>query len=140
MTRRNAEDRRRIPSGSDPCWAGKAGRRRHHCLCRQYPVQILDDEKFSLCIAYSTSWRRLHLSKAKETIWQKLFKRFQRKEAVMILKCLPHFHHQVWLDLTMPDYMSEITTLVQTERRLVGDLAGWRQPCCAPWAAWFYRS
>ena len=49
----------------------------------------------------------------------KLFKRFQRKEAVMILVCLIFIIGQVWLDLTMPDYMSEITTLVQTEGSLV---------------------
>ena len=45
----------------------------------------------------------------------KLFKRFQRKEVSMILLCLLFIVGQVWLDLTMPDYMSEITTLVQTE-------------------------
>lgn len=29
---------------------------------------------------------------------------------------------QVWLDLTMPDYMSEITTLVQTEGSAMSDI------------------
>ncbi len=70
----------------------------------------------------------------------KLFKRFQRKEAVMILVCLIFIIGQVWLDLTMPDYMSEITTLVQTEGAMSEIwLAGGNMLLCAL-AAWFYRS
>ena len=40
---------------------------------------------------------------------------------------------QVWLDLTMPDYMSEITTLVQTEGSAMADiwLAGGKMLLCA---------
>ena len=63
----------------------------------------------------------------------KLFKRFQRKEAVMILVCLIFIMGQVWLDLTMPDYMSEITTLVQTEGSAMSEiwLAGGNMLLCA---------
>ena len=63
----------------------------------------------------------------------KLFKRFQRKEAVMILVCLIFIIGQVWLDLTMPDYMSEITTLVQTEGSAMSEiwLAGGNKLLCA---------
>ena len=63
----------------------------------------------------------------------KLFKRFQRKEAVMILVCLIFIIGQVWLDLTMPDYMSEITTLVQTEGSAMSEiwLAGGNMLLCA---------
>lgn len=63
----------------------------------------------------------------------KLFKRFQRKEAVMILICLIFIIGQVWLDLTMPDYMSEITTLVQTEGSAMAEiwLAGGNMLLCA---------
>ena len=40
---------------------------------------------------------------------------------------------QVWLDLTMPDYMSEITTLVQTEGSAMSDIliAGGKMLACA---------
>ena len=63
----------------------------------------------------------------------KRFKRFQRKEAVMILVCLIFIIGQVWLDLTMPDYMSEITTLVQTEGSAMSEiwLAGGNMLLCA---------
>ena len=63
----------------------------------------------------------------------KLFKRFQRKEVSMILLCLLFIVGQVWLDLTMPDYMSEITTLVQTEGSALADiwLAGGKMLLCA---------
>ena len=51
----------------------------------------------------------------------------------MILLCLLFIVGQVWLDLTMPDYMSEITTLVQTEGSAMADiwLAGGKMLLCA---------
>lgn len=63
----------------------------------------------------------------------KLFKRFQPKEVAMILLCLLLITGQVWLDLTMPDFMSEITTLVQTEGSAMADiwLAGGKMLLCA---------
>ena len=45
----------------------------------------------------------------------KLFKNFNKKDYGLILTCLILIVFQVWLDLKLPDYMSEITKLVQTE-------------------------
>lgn len=44
----------------------------------------------------------------------KLFKNFRKKEWILAGISLVFIVLQVWMDLTMPDYMSEITTLVQT--------------------------
>ncbi len=45
----------------------------------------------------------------------KLFKTLGKREIVMALLCAVLIVGQVWLELKMPDYMSEITVLVQTE-------------------------
>lgn len=45
----------------------------------------------------------------------KLLKVLGKKEWLLALVCLGLIIVQVWLDLKMPDYMSEITVLVQTE-------------------------
>ena len=45
----------------------------------------------------------------------KLFKALGKKELLMALICFVLIVGQVWLELKMPDYMSEITVLVQTE-------------------------
>ncbi len=45
----------------------------------------------------------------------KLLKVLGKKEWLLALICLGLIIVQVWLDLKMPDYMSEITVLVQTE-------------------------
>ena len=45
----------------------------------------------------------------------KLFKSLGKKEVLMAFICLLLIFGQVWLELKMPDYMSEITILVQTE-------------------------
>ena len=45
----------------------------------------------------------------------KLIKNFTKKEWFLALMCLVLVVTQVWLELKMPDYMSEITKLVQTE-------------------------
>ena len=52
----------------------------------------------------------------------RLFKRFRRQEVLMILLSVVLIVGQVWLDLTMPDYMSEITRLVQTEGSAMADI------------------
>ena len=44
----------------------------------------------------------------------KLFKNFRRQECFLVLLALVFIVTQVWLDLTMPEYMAEITRLVQT--------------------------
>ncbi|MBQ9181751.1 MAG: ABC transporter ATP-binding protein [Bacilli bacterium] len=45
----------------------------------------------------------------------KLFKNFKKKDIISILVIIALIVLQVWLDLKMPDYMSAITRLVQTE-------------------------
>ena len=45
----------------------------------------------------------------------KLLKVFDKKDFVYIFICIVFIVGQVWLDLKLPDYMAEITTLVQTE-------------------------
>ena len=52
----------------------------------------------------------------------KLLKNFNKKDwlTVLIILCLVIV--QVWLDLKMPDYMSEITRLVQTEGSKMGEI------------------
>ncbi len=45
----------------------------------------------------------------------KLFKNLNKKDLVYVLICITLIVFQVYLDLKMPDYMSAITTLVQTE-------------------------
>lgn len=45
----------------------------------------------------------------------KLFKNFKKKDIFIILICIFLIFIQVWLDLKLPDYMSSITRLVQTE-------------------------
>lgn len=52
----------------------------------------------------------------------KLFKNLRKKEIIGILFALVLIVVQVWLELTMPDYMSEITRLVQTEGSLMKDI------------------
>jgi len=45
----------------------------------------------------------------------KLLKKLSKKEIILVGVCLLFIIGQVWLDLKLPDYMSEITKLVQTE-------------------------
>lgn len=44
-----------------------------------------------------------------------LFKNFNKKDFLKIIACVALIIFQVWLDLRMPEYMSEITRLIQTE-------------------------
>ena len=52
----------------------------------------------------------------------KLFKNLGKKELLMALICLLLILGQVWLELKMPDYMSEITVLVQSEGSQMNDI------------------
>lgn len=52
----------------------------------------------------------------------KLFKNFRKKEWILAGISLVFIVLQVWMDLTMPDYMSEITTLVQTPGSEMADI------------------
>lgn len=45
----------------------------------------------------------------------KLFKNFTKRDIIAIIICFAFIMFQVWLELKLPDYMSEITVLVQTE-------------------------
>lgn len=46
----------------------------------------------------------------------KLLKNLGKKEWLIAVICFALIVGQVWLELKMPDYMSKITVLVQTER------------------------
>ena len=52
----------------------------------------------------------------------KMFKKFTKKDWLIILISFILISMQVWLDLKLPDYMSSITTLVQTEGSKMGDI------------------
>ena len=52
----------------------------------------------------------------------KLFKNLTKKDYLLILICLLLIVFQVWLDLKLPDYMSEITILVKTEGSTMSDI------------------
>ena len=52
----------------------------------------------------------------------KLFKNLSKKDRLYIVICLILIVFQVWLELKMPDYMSEITCLVQTEGSKMKDI------------------
>lgn len=52
----------------------------------------------------------------------KLFKNFNKKDYLIILICIFLIFIQVWLDLRLPDYMSSITRLVQTEGNNMGEI------------------
>lgn len=63
----------------------------------------------------------------------KLLKYLKSKEWGMVLACLLLVAAQVWLDLRLPDYMSDITLLVQTEGSQMSEVlrAGGKMLLCA---------
>lgn len=63
----------------------------------------------------------------------KILKHLKKKELLMVLISIIFVVTQVWLDLTMPDYMKEITTLIQTEGSAMNDVltAGGKMLLCA---------
>mgnify|MGYP002426398447 CR=1 FL=1 len=62
------------------------------------------------------------MQKRREKEMLKLIKNFTKKEWILALICLVLVVTQVWLELKMPDYMSEITKLVQTEGSQMKDI------------------
>ena len=52
----------------------------------------------------------------------KLIKNFEKKDYILVLLIIFLIIAQVWLDLKMPDYMSEITKLVKTEGSSMNDI------------------
>lgn len=52
----------------------------------------------------------------------RLLKKLNKKDYLLILVCISLIVFQVWLDLKMPDYMSNITVLVETEGSKMKDI------------------
>ena len=52
----------------------------------------------------------------------KLLKKLDKKEVVLIIVCFIFIIGGVWLDLKLPDYMANITTLVQTENSTISEI------------------
>lgn len=63
----------------------------------------------------------------------KLFKNLRKQEWGLIVLALVFIVAQVWLDLTMPDYMADITRLVQTDGSTMNEIltAGGKMLLCA---------
>ncbi|AKR12672.1 multidrug ABC transporter ATP-binding protein (plasmid) [Bacillus thuringiensis] len=63
----------------------------------------------------------------------KIFKYLKQKEWILIVASIVFIVGQVWLDLKLPDFMSEITTLVQTKGSETSEiwLAGGKMLLCA---------
>ena len=63
----------------------------------------------------------------------KIFKRLKAAEWIQAIISIVFIVAQVWLDLKLPDYMSEITTLTQTPGSKISDiwLAGGKMLLCA---------
>ena len=63
----------------------------------------------------------------------KLFKNFKKQEWGLMVLALVFIVAQVWLDLTMPDYMADITRLVQTDGSTMSEIltAGGKMLICA---------
>lgn len=63
----------------------------------------------------------------------KMFRYFRKKEWLMVFGSLVFVVGQVWLDLRLPDYMSDITTFVMTEGSTMSDVltAGAKMLFCA---------
>lgn len=52
----------------------------------------------------------------------KLLKKLRKKDLIAIIICIVFIVIQVWLDLKIPDYMAEITQLVETEGSKMQDI------------------
>ncbi len=63
----------------------------------------------------------------------RILKKLRKNDVLLILVSVVFIAAQVWLDLKMPDYMSEITTLVQTPGNEMRDVlfAGGKMLLCA---------
>ena len=63
----------------------------------------------------------------------KLLKRLGTRETIMAIISVIFVATQVWLDLKLPDYMSEITILVKTPGSAISDVwrAGGKMMLCA---------
>ena len=63
----------------------------------------------------------------------KIFRYMRKRELGFIFLSIVFVVAQVWLDLKLPDYMSEVTMLVQTEGSKMSDIwtAGGKMLLCA---------
>ncbi len=52
----------------------------------------------------------------------KMLREFNKKDWIMLILAFGLIVFQVWLDLKLPDYMSEITRLIQTENSKMSDI------------------
>ena len=52
----------------------------------------------------------------------KLFKNFNKKDILFIICCIVMMFFQVWIELKLPDYMSNITKLIQTEGSTISNI------------------
>ena len=52
----------------------------------------------------------------------KLFKNLTKKDIFYIFVCFLLIFFQVWIELKLPDYMANITTLVQTENSTISEI------------------
>ncbi len=62
----------------------------------------------------------------------KVFQYFKKREWALIAGAIALIFVQVWLDLTLPDYMANITTLVETEGSTMAQIleqGGWMMLC-----------
>ena len=76
----------------------------------------------------------------------KLLKNMRRKEVLMVLLCTVLVAVQVYFDLRLPDYMTDLTTLIKTSGATadilsvgVKMLGSRSQAPCWPWAAGILR-
>ena len=52
----------------------------------------------------------------------KLFKNLTKKDFLIILTCIFIMVFQVWIELKLPDYMSEITRLIESSNDNIGEI------------------
>ena len=52
----------------------------------------------------------------------KLFKNFNKKDILFIIGCIIMMLFEVWIELKLPDYMSNITKLIQTEGSTINNI------------------
>ena len=52
----------------------------------------------------------------------KLFKNINRKQLITVLLCVLIIVFQVWIELKLPDFMSKITTLIQTSNKDMSEI------------------
>ena len=52
----------------------------------------------------------------------KLFKNLTKKDVIIILSCILIMVFQVWIELRLPEYMSEITKLIETNNNTINDI------------------